>query len=80
MKNTGLTLALIISSVVLAGAIITTATLLTEDRLQVAKSEAVQGCYEVTTGVRRSEKDEAVLEESQINKQTLEECITLKGF
>ncbi len=80
MKTNLLSLAIIISSLAVAGSVITATNLLTEDKIQITKSEAVQGCYEVTNGVRRTSKDDVVLEETQINKQTLEECITLKGF
>ncbi|NCN87767.1 MAG: hypothetical protein GW941_02635 [Candidatus Pacebacteria bacterium] len=80
MKTNLLSLAVIIAALSIAGSVITATNIMTKDKLQIAKSEAVQGCYVVTNGLRKSESDKYSLEETQINKQTLEECITLKGF
>lgn len=79
-----LTLALIIPAILIAGSIITATNIFTKDTLVIAKSEAVQGCYEVTNGSKKtvdSNKVETVtVDETQINRHTLEECLTYKGF
>jgi uncharacterized alpha/beta hydrolase family protein len=80
MKKINITLALIIPSILIAGSIITATNIVTKDKLQIAKSEAVQGCYEVTSGVKKLNSEDSLIEEIQINRETLEECLTLKGF
>lgn len=80
MKKQNLTLALIIPAILIAGSIVTATNIITRDKLQIAKSEAVQGCYEVTSGVKKVNSKDSQIEETQINRETLKECLTLKGF
>jgi len=80
MKIQILSLAVLLSSLALAGSIITATNIVSKDNLQMTKAQAVQGCYEVTSGLKKTDLNDSSLDEVQINRETLEECLTLKGF